>query len=46
MLRENGIMNNIDNPDEYVKRSDVMVMFKRMYENSGSNINNDNKDLN
>ena len=37
-LQYNGIMNNISNPTSYVKRWDVLVMLKRMYENFGSNV--------
>ena len=37
-LKYSGIMNRIDNPQEYTKRWDVLVMLKRIYEKFGSNI--------
>ena len=43
-LQYNGIMNNISNPTSYVKRWDVLVMLKRMYERFSSNVHlNGNK---
>lgn len=44
-LKQNGIMNKIDNPQAYAKRWDVMIMLKRLYEKYGSNVNlNENKE--
>lgn len=37
-LKQNGIMNKIDNPQTYAKRWEVMIMLKRLYEKYGSNI--------
>lgn len=37
-LKYNGIMNNIENPQAYAKRWDVMIMLKRIYEKFGSNV--------
>lgn len=43
-LRQSGIMKNINNPQAYAKRWDVLVMLKRMYEKFGSGVNmNGNK---
>ena len=38
MLKENWIINSTKNPQEYAKRWDVLVMFKRLYEKFGSNV--------
>ena len=38
-LKQSGIMNNINNPQAYAKRWDVLVMLKRTYEKFGSNVN-------
>lgn len=38
-LKQSGIMNNINNPQAYAKRWDVLIMLKRMYEKYGSNVN-------
>ena len=37
-LKQNGIMSNINNPQAYAKRWDVLIMLKRTYEKFGSNV--------
>ena len=37
-LKQNGLMNKIDNPNAYAKRWDVLIMLKRIYEKFGSNV--------
>lgn len=37
-LKQNWIMNNINNPQAYAKRWDVLIMLKRTYEKFGSNV--------
>ena len=37
-LKDNWIMNKINNPQTYAKRWDVMIMLKRTYESFGSNV--------
>lgn len=41
-LKQNGIMNKIDNPKVHAKRWEVMIMLKRIYEKYGSNLNINN----
>jgi len=38
-LKQIGIMKNINNPQSYAKRWDVLVMLKRMSDKVGSNVN-------
>ena len=37
-LKQSWIMNNINNPQAYAKRWDVLIMLKRLYEKYGMNI--------
>ena len=46
MLRENWIMDTIDNPDEYARRWDVLIMLKRIYEKVELNILSKNSSYN
>ena len=44
-LKQNWIMNKIDNPQVHAKRWDVMIMLKRIYEKYGSSINIESNDI-
>ena len=43
-LKQSEIINNINNPQKKTKRWDVMIIFKRMYEKYGPNINMNNSE--